>query len=102
MQFFGITKCESIILKKKIHDKIVLLVKTRLNSIEVLTSKNLSHSNINHDEFVSVNNVLREHDDTKKSITDFNLFIKQCYLIVWGVEKMQKVKTNAFFKMCCV
>ena len=27
-----------------------------------------------------------------KFIEDFSLFIKQCYHIVWSVEKIQKVK----------
>ena len=44
--------------KKKKHDKIVLLAKTKLNTIEVLISKALIEVNISRDEFVSVNNVL--------------------------------------------
>ena len=56
----GIKKCKSIIKKKKeIHDQIILVVKAKLNSIEVLISKTLIKSNISHDEFVSINNVLR-------------------------------------------
>ena len=42
------------------HDRIVLLAKTELNTIKVLISKALINSYINHDEFVSVNNMLRE------------------------------------------
>ena len=42
------------------HDRIVLLAKTKLNTIKVLISKALINSFINHDEFVSVNNMLRE------------------------------------------
>ena len=45
--------------KKKNHDKIVLLEKAKLNTIKVLTSKTLIDSYITHDEFVSVNSVLR-------------------------------------------
>ena len=42
-----IKKYKSIIKKKKIkHDKIVLLAKSKLNSIEVLLSKDLIDSNI--------------------------------------------------------
>ena len=48
----GIKKYKSIIQKKKKkHDKIVLLAKTKLNTIEVLNSKTLIDSYINHDEF---------------------------------------------------
>ena len=44
---------------KKKHDKIVFSAKTKLNSIEALIYKVLSDSNISHDEFVLVNNVLK-------------------------------------------
>ena len=54
--------------KKKKHDKVVLLAKTKLNSIEVLTSKALINSNISHDEFVLIHNVLRECDKMKEEI----------------------------------
>ena len=46
----GIKKYKSIIKKtKKKHDKIVLLAKAKLNSIEVIISKALINSNIIHD-----------------------------------------------------
>ena len=54
--------------KKKKHDKIVLLAKSKLNSIEVLISKALIDSNISHDEFVSINNVLKEYEELKEKI----------------------------------
>ena len=47
------------IIKKKRHDKIVLLAKSKLNTIEVLISKDLIDSNIGHDEYVLTNNVLK-------------------------------------------
>ena len=53
--------------KKRKHDKIVLLVKSKLNSIEVSISKALIESNISHDEFVLIN-MLKEYDDMKKEI----------------------------------
>ena len=60
-----IKKYKSIILKKKKKcDKIVLLAKTKLNSMEVLISKVLINSNISHDEFALVN-VLKEYEDMK-------------------------------------
>ena len=37
----------------------MLLAKTKLNSIKVLISKALIDLNINHDEFVLVNNIKR-------------------------------------------
>ena len=62
-------KYKSIIKKKKKnHDKIVLLAKSKLKSIKVLTSKTLTHSNISHDEFLLINIVLKEYDDMKEKI----------------------------------
>ena len=60
----GIKKYKSIIKKNK-HDKIVLLAKSKLNSIEVLISKASSDSSISHDEFFLINNVLVKYDDVK-------------------------------------
>ena len=61
-----INKYMSIIKKKKDkHDKIVLLAKSKLNRIKVLTSKALIDWNISHDEFILINNVLREYDEMK-------------------------------------
>ena len=45
-----------------------MLGKDKLNTIEVLISKALIDSYISHDEFVSVNNVLREYYEMKKEI----------------------------------
>ena len=65
----GIKKYKSIIKKKKKkHDKIVSLAKSELNRIEVLISKSLIDSNISHDEFVLINNVLKEYDKIKEEI----------------------------------
>ena len=58
----GIKKYKSIIKKKKKkHDKIVFLAKSKLNKIEVLISKALINSVISHDEFILINNVLKEY-----------------------------------------
>ena len=54
--------------KKKNHDKVVLLAKYKLNSIEVLISKALIDSVISHDEFVLINNVLKEYNKMKEEI----------------------------------
>ena len=52
-----IKNSKSIIKKKrKTYDEIVLLAKTKLNSIEVLISKGLIDSRVSHEELVSVNN----------------------------------------------
>ena len=71
----GIKKYKSIIKKKK-YDKIVLLAKSKLNSIEVLISKALIDSNISHEEFVLINNVLKEYDELKEEIKNLNSLSK--------------------------
>ena len=45
-----------------------MLGKDKLNTIEVLVSKVLINSYISHDEFVSLNNVLREYNEIKEDI----------------------------------
>ena len=40
----------------------------KLNTMEVLVSKSLIDTCISHDEFVSVNNVLRKYNEMKEEI----------------------------------
>ena len=54
--------------KKKEHREIVLLEKYNLNIIEALISKSLIKLDISHDEFVSVNHVLRDYNEMNKEI----------------------------------
>ena len=73
IKFFAIAaeikKHKSIIRKKKNkHDKPVLSAKSKLNRVEVLISKSLIDSNISHDEFVSIINVLKEYEKMKEEI----------------------------------
>ena len=60
----------------------VLLSKSKANSIEVLLSKALIDSVISHEEFVLINNMLKEYNEMKGDfIEDFSLFIKQNYSV---------------------
>ena len=61
----GIEKYKSII-KKRSMIKLVLLAKSKLNSIEVLIFKALIDSVISSDEFVSINNALKEYNEMKE------------------------------------
>ena len=71
-----------------------MLAKSKLNSTKVLISKAFIDSVISHDEFVFINNVLKEYKKNErrnkklKDLTKFSLFIKQCYRIPWSVEKI--------------
>ena len=81
----GIKRYKSIIKeKKKKHDKIVLLAKSKFNSIEVLNSKVLTNLDTSHNEFILINNVMKEFYDMKEEIkkSNHNKKFKQCYLIV--------------------
>ena len=61
------------------NDKKVLLAKSKLNSVELLISKALIDSNIIHNEFDSINNVVKEYNDMKEDLNnqskDFILFL---------------------------
>ena len=64
----AIKKYKSIIKKKnKKHDKIVLLAKSKINSIKVLIFKVFIDSVITHEKFVIIN-VLKEYNEIKKEI----------------------------------
>ena len=49
----------------------MLLAKTKLNTIVVI-SRAFIVSNITHDEFVLVNNLLKKYDDMKEEIHNSN------------------------------
>ena len=77
-----------------------------LTSIEVLISRASSDSDISHDEFILVNNALKENDDMSKPIKKFkslnsssNIIICLCHNIVWSVEKIWKSKTQKVVKI---
>ena len=60
----GIKMYDAIIRKKKKkQNNIPRLAKSTINSIEVLISKALINMNISHDDFVLINNLLKEYDD---------------------------------------
>ena len=89
----GIKKHKSIIKKKKNkHDKIVLLAKYKLNSIEVLISQVLIDSVISHDEFVLINDVQKKYDEMREESVD--KIQESC--------KDKKLINNLFIKMCSV
>ena len=63
----GIKKNKPITKKrKKEHDKIVLLAKSKLNSIEFLISNALIDAVIIHDDFVLTDNVQKEYNEIKE------------------------------------
>ena len=65
----GIKKYKSIFKeKKKKHVKTVFFSRSKLNSAEALISKVLIDSDISYDEFVLINNALKEYTELKEEI----------------------------------
>ena len=72
----GLTICEiTVVIKKSIikkirkkHDKIVFLAKPKLNTIKVLIWKPLIDLDNSQNEFILVNDALKEHNDMKEAI----------------------------------
>ena len=65
----GTKKCRSIIKKnKKNHNETAVLAKTRLSTTQFLIYKFLIDSYIIHEEFTSVNDILKEDSDMKNAI----------------------------------
>ena len=54
----------------------MLLANTKLDNIEVLISKFLIDSYISRDEFISVNNVLREYNEIKEEIKNLETSVE--------------------------
>ena len=78
MQTATVKKYKSIIKKKKKkHNEKVLLTKFKLDSTEGLISKTLINSRITGDEFVLINNQLKECNNmNEEKIKDLNSSLK--------------------------
>ena len=55
--------------KKKKHNKIVMLARSKLNSIESKVSEALINNQINHEDFITIINKERNYRELKESIT---------------------------------
>ena len=60
-----------------------MLAKTKLNGIEVLISRALMDSNISHDEFGLISNMVKGYDVIKEFIKDFKVFINNAILLLY-------------------
>ena len=102
----GIKKYKSIIKKKrKKHDKILLLSKSKLNSKEFFISKDLINSNISHEEIVLINDVLKEFYDVNEGIQNsndkykFKLYVETVPFYWLKCRKNTKIKTQKFERL---
>ena len=58
--------------KKKKHDKILMLAKSKLNSIDTLISQALIDMNISHEEFITIFKEKDRYEKMKENIRDKN------------------------------
>ena len=63
--------------KKKMHDQIFMLAKSKFNSIETLTSQVLNDMEISHEEFITIFKEKDRYEKMKKNIRDKNVNEKQ-------------------------
>ena len=69
--------------KKKKHKKIVVLARSKLNSIEIKISEALINNQINHEDFMKIINEKRNYRELKENIRIMKVKkIKKCHLIV--------------------
>ena len=67
----------------------ILLARSKLNSIEVLFSKALIGSDISPDKFVLINNVVKEYDNMKEGIENL-VYLENNFIILFEVHKKSK------------
>ena len=78
---------------KKKHNKIVLLSRSKLSSIESIISETLINSEINHEDFVTIINKEKKHRELKESIRMMNSQRSDSEKINL-IEEGKKIKNN--------
>ena len=63
--------------KKEKHDQILMLAKSKYNSIEALISQALNDINISHEEFITILKEKDRYERMKENIKDKNEYKKQ-------------------------
>ena len=58
--------------KKKKHDKILMLAKSKLNSIETLISQELTDMEISHGEFIAILKEKIKYEKVKENVRSEN------------------------------
>ena len=59
--------------KKKKHNKIVMLARSKLNSIESKISEALINDEISHEDFIIINNEEKKYRELKENIRMMNI-----------------------------
>ena len=78
---------------KKKHNKIVLLSRSKLSSIESIISETLINTEINHEDFVTIINKEKKHRELKESIRMMNSQRSDSEKINL-IEEGKKIKDN--------
>ena len=84
--------------KKKKHDKVFMLAKNKLNSIETLISQALIDMDISHEKFITVlnekdkhermkNNLRKENEKYMSNDINWKQFIKLLDWVVWNLSE---------------
>ena len=82
------------------NDKILMLAKSKLNSIETLMSRALIHMNTSHEEFITILKEKDKYEKIKVTLRSENEEDKIMRLssIKSKIWKIKKVKNNFFFQ----
>ena len=59
--------------RKKKHNKIIALIKNKLNTVDTLLSSALNDSEINHEEFTNIINETNIHENIKENIKELTV-----------------------------
>ena len=73
--------------KKKKHDKILMLAKSKLNSIESLISQALTDMDISHKEFITILNEKDKYEKMKENVRNISEKLEK--------EKAESIRSNS-------
>ena len=83
--------------KKKKHNRIAMLAKSKLNSVETLVSQALIDLDISHEEFKTIVNEKEKYEQMKESIRNIKSIRNKGYALNWSEEifVVKKIKNTA-------
>ena len=83
--------------KKKKHNKIVMLTRSKLNSIGSKTSKALMNNEISHEDFETIINEEKKYQELKESIRMMNSHRSDAEKVIL-IEEGKKISINEFIE----
>ena len=88
--------------KKKNHDKILMLAKSKFNSIETLISQALNDMEISHEEFITIFKEKDRYEKMKENIRDKNENEKQEIIKLSNIKSKNKMLSKKFIYFSCI